>query len=76
MKKKFFTLFSSSLVILALVFLSSCSGIMSPSEPEAATVHQTEGLSLRGTFSMAEATAEPALTAVHRDNLSATQYQQ
>ncbi|MBQ1591608.1 MAG: hypothetical protein II077_06180, partial [Treponema sp.] len=61
MKKKFFTLFSSSLVILALVFLSSCSGIMSPSEPEAATARQTEGLSLRGTFSLANATAEPSL---------------
>lgn len=61
MKKSFFTLFSSSLVILALVFLSSCSGIMSPSEPEATTVHQTEGLSLRGTFSLANATAEPSL---------------
>ncbi|MBQ5432124.1 MAG: hypothetical protein IIU30_01570 [Treponema sp.] len=61
MKKKFFTLFSSSLVILALVFLSSCSGITSPSEPEAATAHQAEGLSLRGTFSLANATAEPSL---------------
>lgn len=61
MKKSFFTLFSSSLVILALVFLSSCSGIMSPSEPEAATARQTEGLSLRGTFSLANATAEPSL---------------
>lgn len=61
MKKKFFTLFSATLVILALALLSSCSGITSPSEPEAATVHQAEGLSLRGTFSMAEATAEPSL---------------
>ncbi|GEM_PF-999760 len=58
MKKKFFTLFSAT---LALALLSSCSGITSPSEPEAATAHQTEGLSLRGTFSMAEATAEPSL---------------
>lgn len=61
MKKKFFTLFSATLVILAMALLSSCSGITSPSEPEAATVHQAEGLSLRGTFSMAEATAEPSL---------------
>lgn len=61
MKKKFFTLFSATLVILALALLSSCSGITSPSEPEAATAHQAEGLSLRGTFSMAEATAEPSL---------------
>lgn len=61
MKKKFFTLFSATLVILALALLSSCSGITSPSEPEAATVHQAEGLSLRGTFSMANATAEPSL---------------
>lgn len=61
MKKSFFTLFSATLVILALALLSSCSGITSPSEPEAATVHQAEGLSLRGTFSMAEATAEPSL---------------
>ncbi|MBR0125116.1 MAG: hypothetical protein IJM03_07185 [Treponema sp.] len=61
MKKKFFTLFSATLATLALALLSSCSGITSPSEPEAATVHQAEGLSLRGTFSMAEATAEPSL---------------
>lgn len=61
MKKKFFTLFSATLATLALVFLPSCSGITSPSEPEAATAHQAEGLSLRGTFSMAEATAEPSL---------------
>lgn len=61
MKKKFFTLFSATLVILALALLSSCSGITSPSEPEAATAHQAEGLSLRGTFSMAEATANPSL---------------
>lgn len=64
MKKKFFTLFSATLVILALALLSSCSGITSPSEPEAATVHQAEGLSLRGTFSMAEATAEPSLKTI------------
>ncbi len=61
MKKKFFTLFSATLATLALALLSSCSGITSPSEPEAATAHQAEGLSLRGTFSMAEATAEPSL---------------
>lgn len=61
MKKKFFTLFSATLATLALALLSSCSDITSPSEPEAATVHQAEGLSLRGTFSMAEATAEPSL---------------
>lgn len=61
MKKKFFTLFSATLVILALALLSSCSGITSPSEPEAATAHQAEGLSLRGTFSMANATAAPSL---------------
>lgn len=61
MKKKFFTLFSATLATLALALLSSCSGITSPSEPEAATVHQAEGLSLRGTFSLANATAEPSL---------------
>lgn len=61
MKKKFFTLFSATLATLALALLSSCSGITSPSEPEAATAHQAEGLSLRGTFSMANATAEPSL---------------
>ena len=61
MKKSFFTLFSATLATLALALLSSCSGITSPSEPEAATAHQAEGLSLRGTFSMAEATAEPNL---------------
>ncbi len=61
MKKKFFTLFSATLATLALALLSSCSGITSPSEPEAATVHQAEGLSLRGTFSMANATAAPSL---------------
>lgn len=61
MKKSFFTLFSATLATLALALLSSCSGITSPSEPEAATAHQAEGLSLRGTFSMAEATAEPSL---------------
>lgn len=64
MKKKFFTLFSATLATLALALLSSCSGITSPSEPEAATVHQAEGLSLRGTFSMAEATAEPSLKTI------------
>lgn len=61
MKKKFFTLFSATLATLAMALLPSCSGIMSPSEPEAATAHQAEGLSLRGTFSMANATAEPSL---------------
>ena len=61
MKKKFFTLFSATLATLALALLSSCSGITSPSEPEAATAHQAEGLSLRGTFSMANATADPSL---------------
>lgn len=64
MKKKFFTLFSATLATLALALLSSCSGITSPSEPEAATAHQAEGLSLRGTFSMAEATAEPSLKTI------------
>lgn len=64
MKKSFFTLFSATLATLALALLSSCSGITSPSEPEAATVHQAEGLSLRGTFSMAEATAEPSLKTI------------
>lgn len=64
MKKKFFTLFSATLATLALALLSSCSGITSPSGPETATAHQAEGLSLRGTFSMAEATAEPSLKTI------------
>ena len=58
MKNKFHAFFYITATLLLLLNISSCSGIVSPSEQESPSA--SRGLSLRGRFSLAEASAVPS----------------
>ncbi|MBR3549767.1 MAG: leucine-rich repeat protein [Treponema sp.] len=58
-KKIFLLLFPTAAALLLLLALSSCSGIIPPSEPDSPKASQTQGLSLRGTFDFRQTTAAP-----------------
>lgn len=58
MKNKFHAFLYFTATLLLLLNISSCSGIASPSEQESPSA--SRGLSLRGTFSLAEASAVPS----------------
>lgn len=58
MKNKFHAFLYFTATLLLLLNISSCSGIASPSEQEAPSA--SRGLSLRGRFSLAEASAVPS----------------
>ncbi|MBQ2481295.1 MAG: hypothetical protein II516_08620, partial [Treponema sp.] len=58
MKNKFHAFLYFTATVLLLLNISSCSGIASPSEQESPSA--SRGLSLRGRFSLAEASAVPS----------------
>ncbi|MBO6130837.1 MAG: hypothetical protein J6P28_02605 [Treponema sp.] len=58
MKNKFHAFLYFTATVLLLLNISSCSGIASPSEQESPSA--SRGFSLRGTFSLAEASAVPS----------------
>ncbi|MBO4386120.1 MAG: hypothetical protein J5817_03795, partial [Treponema sp.] len=60
MKIKILTFVLTTAASLFLLTISSCSGVLSPSEPDAPQASQGQGLSLRGTFSLAEISAVPS----------------
>ncbi len=65
MKNKILTFVLTTAASLFLLTISSCSGILSPSEPDAPQASNGQAfheqrLSLRGTFRLAETTAAPS----------------